>query len=128
MKTERQYLADIKKRCEMLGTWRDEFDATRRRLAKIYARLDAVEDQYIREGEEVLVEKEGSQGQVNRVVNPLLTEIEKLSDQALTHEKELGLTAAALKKINEDALHAKAASPLAGLEKLLGEKKVVKMA
>ena len=128
MKTERQYLAEIKKRCESLGIWREEFDATRRRLARIYARLDAVEDQYTREGEEVLVEKEGSNGQINQVINPLLTEIEKLYDQALTHEKELGLTAAALRKINEEALHSKAPSGLAALEKMLQQKKVVKMA
>lgn len=128
MKTERQYLADIKKRCEALGIWRDEFDATRRRLAKIYTRIDATEDKYTREGEFVLVEKEGSNGQVNWVINPLLTEIEKLYDQALTHEKELGLTAAALRKINEEALHSKAPSGLAALEKMLQQKKVVKMA
>ena len=40
----------------------------------------------------------------NAARNPFLVELDTLYDQALTYERELGLTPAALRKINEDAL------------------------
>jgi len=126
--TERGYQLDIKRKCEALGVWRTEFERTQKRLAKIYTRIDRVEALFIESGEKFLIAHKNNKGETNPVRNPYIAEIDLLYEQALTYEKELGLTAAALKKINEDALHAKAASPLATLEKLMGEKKVVKMA
>ena len=43
-------------------------------------------------------------GAKNAARNPFLVELDTLYDQALTYERELGLTPAALRKINEDAL------------------------
>ena len=119
MKTEKQYLTEIKRKCNALGVWRDEFDSTRQRLAKIYVRIDQAETLFEKNGSEMMCEKQGSMGQVNTVRNPILAEIDLLYDQALTYEKELGLTAAALKKINESALHSKEDSPLSDMAKVL---------
>lgn len=102
--TEKGYRQDIIKKCRALGTWRDEFARTCARLAAIYARLDAVEDVYVSSGGDPVVKYTNAKGGENLVRNPYLVELDGLYMQALTYEKELGLTAASLKKINESAL------------------------
>ena len=93
--TEPEYAEQITSRCESLGTWREEFASTRSRLAKIYT---------------------NKAGAKNAARNPFLVELDTLYDQALTYERELGLTPAALRKINEDALKPRKRS---GLEQAL---------
>jgi len=117
--TQRQYQMDIKRKCQALGVWRDEFERTQKRLAKIYARLDRVEAQYEDEGGEPAVDFTNKNGATNRVRNPLLAEIDILYEQALTCERELGLTAAALRRINEGALHVREESPMERMAKVL---------
>lgn len=126
--TEKGYAQDIKQKCKALGIWRDEFERVQKRLAKVYVRIDEVERLFKDSGGAFVVKHKNNKGETNPARNPYIVELDILYDQATVCEKELGLTAAALKKINEEALHAKAASPLATLEKLMGEKKVVKMA
>lgn len=117
--TERQYLIDIKRKCKSLGTWRDEFERTQRRLAKIYVRIDAVEDEFARTGGAYIVKHKNNKGETNAVRNPYVAELDILYEQALTCERELGLTAAALRRINESALRTEQDSPLAELGKVL---------
>lgn len=102
--TEPEYAEQITSRCESLGTWRDEFASTRTRLAKIYVRIDVVEAEYERTGAHPIVTHTNKVGAKNAARNPFLVELDTLYDQALTYERELGLTPAALRKINEDAL------------------------
>ena len=110
--TEQGYCRDIRRKCESLGVWRAEFDKPLRRLAKLYVRIDKVEAEFEVDGQ-TTVEHTNKAGATNVSRNPLLMELNALYDQALTLERELGLTAAALKKINEDALGKKpAADPL----------------
>lgn len=118
--TERQYMMDIKRKCAALGVWRDEFERTQRRLAKLYARIDKLEGEFQERGAQLVVEYTNKGGATNYVKNPYVTEIDFLYEQAIVYERELGLTAAALKKINESALHAKEESPMAGLLRLVG--------
>ena len=118
--TERTYLNDIKRKCKALGVWRDEFERTVKRLAKIYVRIDSVERQFEESGGAAVVNYVNNKGKENDRRNPYIAELDTLYDQALTYERELGLTAAALKKINETALHAREESPLAGVFKVLG--------
>lgn len=117
--TENGYARDIRKKCEALGVWRDEFDRTLRRLAKIYTRIDAVEELFKKSGGAFIVKHTNKAGAENAMRNPYIAELDILYDQALTYERELGITAAALKKINESALKAKEDSPLAELGKIL---------
>ena len=119
--TERQYNMDIKRKCTALGVWRDEFERTQRRLAKVYVRIDQVEGQYEKSGGAPIVEHVNNKGHENAMRNPLLAELDILYEQALTYERELGLTASALRKINESALHTKDESPMAGLLKLVAQ-------
>ena len=118
--TERQYAMDIKRKAKALGVWRDEFERTQRRLARLYARIDRLEEEFAEEGAQLVIEYTNKGGATNRVKNPYVTEIDFLYEQAIIYERELGLTAAALKKINEAALHpAKDESPMAGLLELV---------
>ena len=110
---------DIKRKCTALGVWRDEFERTQRRLAKIYTRIDYVEGQYEKSGSAPIVKVTNNKGHENTMRNPFIAELDLLYDQALQYERELGLTAAALRKINESALHAREESPLAGVLKLM---------
>lgn len=123
--TERQYNMDIKRKCTALGTWRDEFERTQRRLAKIYTRIDHVEAQYEKSGSVPVVRVTNNKGHENAMRNPYIAELDILYDQALQYERELGLTAAALRKINESALHAKEQSPLAGVLNLINNRSAV---
>ena len=117
--TERQYTMDIKRKCTALGVWRDEFERTQRRLAKIYTRIDGVEKLYEESGGEPVITVTNNKGHENTMRNPIIAELDILYEQAMQHERELGLTAAALRKINESALHAKEESPLAGVLSLI---------
>ena len=117
--TERQYMMDIKRKCQALGVWREEFERTQRRLARIYTRIDAVEELFAGSGGQFVVKHKNNKGETNAARNPYIAEIDILYEQALTCERELGLTAAALKRINEGALHAREDSPLAEMAKVL---------
>ena len=102
--TELGLMKDIRRKCQALGTWRDEFETPARRLARIYLRLEKVEAEYKLDGERPVVEHTNQAGATNYAKNPLLAEIESLYAQALQHERELGLTPAALRKINAEAI------------------------
>ena len=117
--TERRYLTDIKRKCSALGVWRDEFERTQKRLAKIYVRIDEVERQFEESGGAAVVLYANNKGKENERRNPYLAELDILYDQALTYEKELGLTAAALRRLNEEALRPKKRSALDELGKAL---------
>lgn len=98
-----QYQKKIREKCERLGTWRPEFDKVAERLAAIYERIDLAEAEF-RARAELTVGQENVAGGVKVTRNPLLVELAAMYDQALACERELGLTAAALKKMNEEAL------------------------
>ena len=117
--TERQYLYDIKRKCRALDVWREEFERTVKRLAKIYTRIDAVEKLFEESGGAFVVKHTNNKGNSNAARNPYIAELDILYEQALTYERELGLTVAALKKINETALKTRESSPMAGVLKLL---------
>lgn len=105
--TEAEYRDEIERKCLAVGTWRDEFAWTADRLARLYGRIDAVEAEFERTGGHAIVTHVNKAKEKNFVRNPFLVELDVLYDQALTYERELGLTAAALKRINEDALKAR---------------------
>lgn len=117
--TESGYAKEIKRKCEALNVWRDEFARTQKRLAKIYVRIDAVEEEFERTGGHAIITHTNKAKEKNAVRNPFLVEIDLLYDQALTYERELGLTPAALKRINEEALKRKKASGLENALRLL---------
>ena len=115
-KTPRAHLINIRKKCTSLGVWRAEFSAAARRLARIYAHIDQIESLTESESFEYLTSHTNKNGSTNLIKNPILGQLDNLYDQALTLERELGLTSAALKRIKNESGEQSPADPF---EKLL---------
>lgn len=109
----------IVKCCEAAGTYKDYFGPVIDTLADILEQRDMVQQQFIDEGGQMLVEYTNKAGATNVQLNPLVRMRNDLNRDALTYWKELGLTAASLKKINEAAI--KGSSELSALDKALRE-------
>lgn len=97
----------IKKRSEAVGTYQKSFDNIIDALSKILAERDRVYEQYLEEGAQALVERTSDRGAVNNVKNPLLSLWAELNRDALSYWRDLGLTPAGLKRINEAAMQKK---------------------
>ncbi len=79
-------------------------------LADILARRDEALKLYKQEGGQPVIEYTNKGGSTNYVQNPLLKLANELNRDALTYWKELGLTPAGLKRLNEKALDLKVSS------------------
>lgn len=97
----------IRKQIQMTGTYRPAFCSSVDALAKVLEQRDAAYQQFLDEGAQLITEKVSDRGAVNRVKNPLLQTWMDLNAQALTFWRDLGLTPAGLKKIDEDAMKPK---------------------
>lgn len=91
----------IKQACIEVGTYKEPFDAVIETLAGILERRDLAQESF--DGE-VIVEHTNKGGSVNKEQNPVIRLINDLNRDALTYWKELGLTPAGLKRINEAAI------------------------
>lgn len=82
-----------------------EFSRTRVRLSKIYYRIELLEKELAEEGWRVTKDDDAAEGKRKSAdgVDPRVTELDRLYDKALMHERALGLTADSVKKINEAA-------------------------
>lgn len=89
----------VNKEMRAVGTYRDSFAMTVDSLCEILAQRDKALDEFEAQGSVILLETATSCKQ-----NPLLTVWMHLNDQALTYWRELGLTPAGLKKLNEQAI------------------------
>lgn len=105
IKEEKELIAKIEERLREIGTFRPEFTETIKRTASLYILHEKIKKQFKKEGEKAVVEYTTKTGATNMVKNPYLSALNDVSGQLLAHEKELGLTPAALKKINESSLN-----------------------
>lgn len=105
--TAKTWRARIKKACREAGTYREYFDATIYTLADIMAQRDAAADYYRESGGEPVTTYTNKVGAANAVKNPVLVIINDLDKLALSYWRDLGLTPAGLKKINDAALKKK---------------------
>ena len=103
----------IKKACEDAGTWKDCFSQTAETLADILEKRDAAQAVWEADGAEVLVTYTNKGGAENQAIHPALKLVTDLNRDALTYLRDLGLTPAGLRKINEDAMRPRKASALA---------------
>ncbi len=97
----KRWKTKIKKACNLAGTYKPYFDNAIDSLAGILEKRDQVEELYQSRNEGPLVEFTNKNGSTNLVKNPLLIMWDDLNKSALTYWRELGLTPAGLKKINE---------------------------
>lgn len=105
--TEKQWRSRIIKACKAAGTYQKYFDTIIGTLAAIMERRDAVTEEYRDGGSLPLVEFTNKNGATNLIKNPMLTLINDLDRDALAYWRDLGLTPAGLKKINEQAVKTK---------------------
>lgn len=119
--TEKNYLDAIGKATKSLGVFRIEFSRTRCRLARVYWRIENLQKAQDRGefGETKITETKS--GEIEQV-DPHIQELDRLYELALKYENALGLTAEALKKLNDGKLTAKAEAddPLAKAFRLVG--------
>ena len=106
---KKQYQTRILTACKNAGTYKKSFDQVINTLADILEERDRVRKQYIDEGAEPLVIIVSDRGAENRRPNPLLRQWNELNTTALAFWRDLGLTPAGLKKINDDNMKEKPA-------------------
>ena len=99
------------------GTYQKYFGSVIDTLARILERRDDAEALFIAPGGNILVKHTNKGGATNIEQNPALRLINDLNRDALTYWKELGLTAASLKRINEAAI--KSEQKVSALEEAL---------
>lgn len=118
--TKRTWKTRIKKSCEDAGTYRDYFENVIDTLASILEKRDAAEEQYEKTGSHPMVMYTNKGGATNMVENPLLSLWDNLNKSALAYWRELGLTPAGLKRIDDTAMKKKKVNGLAAALRELG--------
>ena len=94
----------IRPSCEAAGTYRPFFDEVIATLAGILERRDEALRQFEDSGGHVIVEHTNKGGATNVEQNPALRVLNDMNRDALAYWRDLGLTPAGLKKIDEKAL------------------------
>ena len=116
-----KYKKKIKDACTAAGTYRPFFDSTIGILAEILEKRDQAREQYEKEFDsQPVITYTNKAGASNPVKNPVLVMWNDLNSTALTYWRELGLTPAGLKKIDEQSMKPKKKSSLAEVLKDLG--------
>lgn len=111
--TKKRWKVKIKKAATAAGTYKPVFDSVIDTLAGILERRDAAQQMFEESGGAVLVKHTNKGGATNIVQNPALRLVNDLDRDALSYWRDLGLTPAGLKRIDEDAMKPKKVSPLA---------------
>lgn len=121
MATRETWKKRIRKWCEAAGTYKPFFGGAIDTLSRIMERRDLAIEQFEESGGELVVEHTNKGGATNLEKNPAYEIIRQCENDALAYWRDLGLTPAGLKKINEQAIRAQKLSPLAAALKELGE-------
>lgn len=110
----------IKESTIAAGTYRPYFGEVIRTLASILERRDLLEEDFENSGDPMIVEHTNKGGATNLAQHPTLRMVNDLNRDALAYWRDLGLTPAGLKKIDESALKKKKGSALAEALRELG--------
>lgn len=105
--TKKRWKSKIKASCVEIGTYRPSFDQMIDTLAEILERRDEAMDVYKKTGGNPIISHTNKSGATNYVQNPALRLANDLNRDALVYWRELGLTPAGLKKLNDKALDLK---------------------
>lgn len=108
----------IIEQCSAVGTYRDAFLPVIDTLACTLELRDGVYEKFVACGSLPAVSYTNKAGAKNVVKNPLLVQLDELNKSALAYWRDLGLTPAGLKKIDEKAMQPKKKT---GMEKVLME-------
>lgn len=123
MKTmkKKTWKSRIKSACTAAKTYRPFFDPVIDTLAGILEKRDAAEESYQRSGGNAMIRHTNKAGAVNVELNPALRLVNDLNRDALTYWRDLGLTPAGLRKIDEAAMRPQKRNGLADILADFGE-------
>lgn len=105
--TKKQWKTKIKKSCTEAGVYQPIFDHVIDTLADILEKRDKANEQFENSGANAVISHVNKAGAKNLIKNPLLVAVNDLNSTALAYWRELGLTPAGLKKIDDSALKVK---------------------
>lgn len=118
--TKAEWAERIRASSQSAGTYRPWFEDVIDTLADILERRDIARALFDESGGNVLVDHTNKAGATNIEQNPVLRMINDLNRDALAYWRDLGLTPAGLKRINEQAMKAAKKSALAEALKGIG--------
>ena len=104
---KKQWKSKIKSACKKAETYQTFFDAAIDTLADILAKRDQAQELFEKSGGSVLVKHTNKGGSTNLEQHPLIRLINDYNRDALAYWRDLGLTPAGLKRINETAMQKK---------------------
>lgn len=102
--TKLKWARRITESCKEAGTYRPYFGDVIDTLADILARRDAAQALFKKSGGNVMVVHVNKSGAANMEQNPALRLVNDLNRDALAYWRDLGLTPAGLRRINESAM------------------------
>lgn len=111
--TKKSWKAKIKKACEEVGTYRPAFDQVIDTLAGILEARDDAQEKFEKSGGQTVIKHVNKGGNPNLVKNPALVVIDDMNKTALQYWRDLGLTPAGLRRIDEKAMKAPRRNALA---------------
>lgn len=100
-KAEMRYKKQIINKMKQVGTYNASFMYTINTLAKVLADYEETINLYERTGRQKIVKHTNKSGATNIVKNPIYQAIEKQRDDIIAYSRELGLTPAGLKRIQD---------------------------
>lgn len=99
----RKWKTIIKRKMTEVGTYKPAFEKTVETLANILEHRDLVYEEFQADGR-YIINRISDRGAVNSAKNPLFVVWTELNSQALAYWRDLGLTPAGLKRIDESAV------------------------
>ena len=114
------WVARIRDSAIAAGTYRPYFDDVIDTLADILERRDIARELFAASGGNVLVDHTNKAGATNSEQNPVLRMVNDLNRDALAYWRDLGLTPAGLKRIDDQSMKQRKKSALAEALKGLG--------
>ena len=97
-----KYIKEIKRKMRAVGTYNISFIYTIEVLAKVLVDYQTTVETFEKTGGNIVIKHTNKNGSTNIVKNPLYLALEKLRDDIISYSRELGLTPAGLKRINQD--------------------------
>ncbi len=115
-----EWIERITASAEAAGTYRPYFGDVIDTLADILERRDIARELFVASGGNVLVNHTNKAGATNTEQNPVLRMVNDLNRDALAYWRDLGLTPAGLKRIDDQSMKQRKKSALAEALKGLG--------
>lgn len=104
MAKKRTWKRKIKKACEEAGTYREYFEPVIDTLSGIMETRDKAQENFVQSGSNPVVMHTSKNGSKNVVKNPALVIVDDMNRTALTYWRDLGLTPAGLRKIDQSLM------------------------